>query len=60
MQDRSGADARAEVLGIGCDGEQGLGRGLEQDAVDDGLVLVGDAGDACRQREDHVEIRHGQ
>ena len=26
VQDRGDADPRAEVLGIGCDGEQGLGR----------------------------------
>ena len=39
------ADAGAEVLGVGGDGDQRLGRGLEQQVVDDGLVLVGDVGD---------------
>ena len=37
------ADAGAEVLGVGGDGDQGLGGGAEQQVVDDGLVLVGDA-----------------
>ena len=60
MQDRGDADPRAEVLGIGCDGEQGLGRSLEQDAVNDALVLVGDIGDPCGQREHDVEIRDGE
>jgi hypothetical protein len=58
VQQRGDADPCAEVLGIGRDGEQGLGRGLEQDAVDDGLILASDVGDPCRQREYHVEIRH--
>ncbi len=34
------ADAGAEMLRIGGDGDQGLGGGLEQDAIDRGLVLV--------------------
>jgi len=41
-------DACAEVLGVGCDGDQRLGRGLEQEVVDHGLVLVGDVGDGRR------------
>ena len=41
----SDADAGAEMLGIGGDRERGLGRGLEQQIVDHGLVLVGDVGD---------------
>ena len=39
------ADAGAEVLRVGGDGDERLGRGLEQDIVDHGLVLVGDVGD---------------
>ncbi len=39
------ADAGAEMLGVGRDGDQGLGGGLEQDAIDRRLVLVGDVGD---------------
>ena len=39
------ADPGAEMLGIGRDGDHGLGRRLEQEIVDDGLVLVGDIGD---------------
>jgi hypothetical protein len=38
----------AQVFGIGGGGEHGVGRGLEQQVVDHGLVLVGDVGDRCR------------
>ncbi len=54
------ADLGAEMLGIGGDGAQRLGRGAEQDGVDDGLVLEGDLGDRRRQGEDDVEVRHRQ
>jgi len=60
VKDGEDADAGAEVLGIGRDGDHGLGRGLEQDVVDHGLVLVGDVGDLGRQREHDVEVRHRQ
>jgi hypothetical protein len=53
-------DARPEVLGVGGDGDQGLGSGLEQQIIDDRLVLIGDVGDRGRQGEDDMEIRHGQ
>ena len=39
---------------------QRLGRGLEQEVVDDGLVLVGDVADRRRQREDDVVVGHRQ
>ena len=54
VEDGEQPDAGAEVLGIGCDGDQGLGRGLEQQVVDRGLVLVGDVGDPSRQGEYYV------
>ena len=60
MEDRGDADAGAEVLWVGRDGDQGLGRCLEQQVVDDGLVLVGDVGDGRRQREHDVIVRHRQ
>ena len=47
-------------FGIGRDGEHGLGRSLEQDTVDCGLVLVGDIGDLSRQREHDVEVGTGK
>ena len=55
-----GADASAEVLGIGGDRQQCLGGGAEQEVVDDRLVLVGDRGDLGRQREDDMEIADRQ
>jgi len=35
-------------------------RGLEQDAIDRGLVLIGDVGDAGGQRVHHMEVGYGQ
>jgi hypothetical protein len=55
-----GADARAEVRGISGDREQRLGRGAEQQVVDDCLVLESDQGDLGRQGEDDVEIADRQ
>jgi hypothetical protein len=60
VEDGEHADAGAEVFGIGRDGDQGLGRSLEQDVVDHGLVVVGDVGDLGRQREHDVKVRHRQ
>jgi hypothetical protein len=53
-------DAGAEVLGVGRDGNQGLGGDFEQQVIDDCLVLIGDVGDRSRQGEDDVVIGHGQ
>jgi hypothetical protein len=60
MENRGDADAGAEVLWVGGDGGQGLGRGLEQEIVDDGLVLVGDIGNGRRQCEHDMIVRHRQ
>ena len=60
MEHRGGADAGPEVLGIGGDGEQCLGRRAEQQVVDHRLVLVGDWSDLGRQREDQVEVADRQ
>ena len=45
VQDGEHADLGAQMLGIGGDGAQRLGRCPEQHAVDHGLVLEGDLGD---------------
>jgi hypothetical protein len=45
MQHGGDADAGTEMLRIGGDRQHGLGRDLEQQVVEDGLVLVGDVGD---------------
>ena len=60
VQNGGDADAGAEMLGVGRDRDQRLSRGLEQEVVDHRLVLVGDVGDGCRQREHHVEVGHRQ
>ena len=60
MQHGGDADARAETLGIGGDGERGLGCRLHQQVVDCALVLVGDIPQFARQRVDDVKVRHRQ
>ena len=60
VQHRRDGDPGSQMLGVGGDREHGLGRGLEQQVVDHRLVLVGDVADRRRQREDDVEVGHGQ
>ena len=55
VQDGGDADVGAEVLGVGRDGRERLGRGREQQSIDLGLVLVGDRADRGWQREHDVE-----
>ena len=50
------SDPRAEMPGIGGDGQHGLGRRLEQQIIDHRFVLQGDVGDLGRQCEDDMEI----
>jgi hypothetical protein len=60
MQNGSEADPGPEMLGVGGDGDQRLGCGLEKDGIDLGLVLIGDVSDWCRQRENHMIVGHRQ
>ncbi len=60
MQDHGQADACAQMLGIGGDGEQGLTGGLEQDVIDHGLVVIGDIADGSRQGEHDMVVLDGQ
>ena len=50
----------AQPARIGGERRHGVGGGLEQDRIDDGLVLEGDLGDRRGQGEDEVEIGNGQ
>jgi hypothetical protein len=54
------ADLGAEMLWVGADRAERLGRCLEQDGVDRLLVLERDLGDRRRQREHDMEIRRRQ
>src|SRR3546814_10851069 len=60
VQHGDDAELGAEVPWIGGDPAQCLGRGPEQDGVDRPLVLEGDLGNRGRQREDDMEVCHGQ
>ncbi len=48
-------DLGAHVLGVGCDGAEGLRRGAEEQVVDLALVLEGNGGDGGGKGEDHME-----
>ncbi len=54
------ADAGAEMLRVGGDGQHRLRRRPEQQIVDHRLVLEGDVGDLGGQREDDVEVADRQ
>ena len=60
VQRGSDADPGPQMLRIGGDRQQGLGRGLEQQVINDSLVLVGDVCDGRRQCEHDMIIRHRQ
>jgi hypothetical protein len=60
VQDHRHTDLGAEVLLVGGDRAQRLGRRLEQDGVDDHLVLIGDRPKRRWQREYDVEILNWQ
>ena len=50
------ADLGTQVFGISGDGEQGLRRGPEQDAIELSLILIGDGGNLFGHGKDHVEV----
>ena len=54
------SDVGTEVLTIGGNGSEGLGRSLKQQAIHLGLVLVGNRTDRGRKLEHRVKIRHRQ
>src|SRR5271169_3405530 len=56
VKDSEEADLGAQMFGIGSDGGQGLGRGSEQNAVDEIFVLVSHGRDLFGEREDDVKI----
>ena len=60
MQDERGTDLCSEMLRIGGDGVQCLGRDIEQQAVDDGLVVIRNRADGGRECKDHVVVLDGQ
>jgi hypothetical protein len=50
------ADLGAQMLGIGSDGRQSLGRGSEENAVDEIFVLVSDGSNLFGNGEDDMKI----
>ena len=56
VENHGDAELGAEMLGIGGDGGERLGRRAEQDRVDNSLVLEGDLGHRRRQCEYDVEV----
>ena len=60
VQHQGEPDACSQVLGVGGDGEQGLGGSLEQKAIDHRFVGEGDLADRRRQREHQMIVVHRQ
>ena len=60
VEHRKEPDLGAQMTGIRRDGPQRLGDRPEEEAIDDGLVLVGDGGDRRGHREDDVEVVDGE
>ncbi len=56
VKHRGDADPGAEVPGVGGNREHCIGRGLEQQVIDQRLVVEGDRGDLGRQGEHDVEV----
>ena len=56
MQHSGDAQAGAETLGVGGDGEQRLSGGFEQQIVDHCLVVISDVTDRCRQSEHDMVV----
>ena len=53
------ADLGTQMLGIGSDGGQGLGRGAEQHAVEEIFVLISDGSDRFGNGEDDMKRNFG-
>ena len=60
MEHGGHTDVCAEMLWVCRYCDERLGRRLEQEIVDDGLVGIGDVADRARQREHDVEVRDGK
>ena len=60
VEHRKEPDLSAQMAGIRRDGPQRLGDRPEEEAIDDGLVLVGDGSDRRGDREDDVEVVDGE
>ena len=60
VENHGHAELGAEMLGIGGDGGERLGRRAEQDRVDNGLVLESDLADQRWQGEHNVEVGYRQ
>src|ERR1700674_4183013 len=60
VQDGGDADVGTELLAIGGNDGQGLGRSLKQESIDLGLVLEGNRVDRARKPEHQVKIRDRQ
>ena len=56
MQHGEETDLGTQMLGVAGDGFQGFCCGLEKDAIDYLLILVGDRGDLCRHGKDNMKI----
>ena len=60
MQDSQDSDFRAEMFGICCQGEEGLGGSTEEEGITTSLVRAKEVVEFTRDGKDHVEVWDGQ
>jgi len=60
VQNGDDAGGAAEMTGVGGEGAQGRGGGLEQEVVGQAAVVQGDRVEVVRQSEDDVEVGDGK
>ncbi len=60
MEDAEEANLRAQVLGVGRDFEERRSAGVEEQAVEEALVLIGEWSQWVRQRKDHMNVTNGE
>jgi len=60
MEHAEESNVGSEVLGVASQFEHGRGAGAIEQMIEQPLVLENKRGERMRQRENDVEIRHGQ
>jgi hypothetical protein len=60
VEDGGDAEVSSEVLGILAEGLEGLGSAAKEEIVEEARMAPGERVELVREREDHVEVVHGQ
>jgi hypothetical protein len=54
------ADVCAEMLGSGRNFQEGRGAGLEERAIEEALILIGEGRQLVREGEDYMHVANGE